>query len=109
MASLDDLVSTLQGGVENIGKLIEAVEGAFPRINGTFTLSAGTTTVVTQAQIAANGIVIPFAKNAAAALVVRTAGLYQSAVTSGAGFSMSTQSGTAAGTETFSYIVINPS
>lgn len=107
-AGISDLVSTIKGAVQNLSQINQTLQDALPRITGTFTLSAGTTTVVTQTAIAANGIVHWDATNATAALTVRTAGLYLSAVTSGASFSVSTQSGTAAGTETFNYIAINP-
>lgn len=107
--SLNDLVSTIKGAVQNLSQINTTLQNTFPRINGTFTLSAGTTTVVTQSSIAASGIPLLMATNATAALTVRTAGLYVSAVTAGASFSVSTQNGTAVGTETFKYIVVNPS
>lgn len=106
---LADLVSTIKGAVTNLGRLISAVENAFPRVNGTFTLSAATTTVVTQAAIAANGIVLWSPTNATAALIERTNGLYHSLTTSGVGFSMSTQAGSATAGGTFSYVILNPS
>src|SRR5262249_24187372 len=104
-----DLVSTQKGGVQNLGQLVLAVQNAFPRISGTFTLSAATTTVVAQAQIGASGFPLLVATNTSAALLLRTQGLYLSAVTSGTSFSVATQTGVAAGTETFKYIVFNPS
>lgn len=104
-----DLNSTLQGVVDNLSAMVQAFQNAFPRINGTFTLGGGTTTVVTQPSIAASGIPMFVPTNATAALTQRTGGLYVSAVTAGVSFSISTQSGTTFGTETFKYIVINPS
>lgn len=106
---LSDLVSTIKGAVQNLSQLNTTLQNAFPRINGTFTLSAGTTTIVTQPSIGASGIPLITATNATAALTVRTAGLFVSAMTAGVGFSLSTQSGTAQGTETFKYVVVNPS
>lgn len=106
---VSDLVSTLKGVVENLGQIDQTLGQVFPRVNGTFTLSAATATVVTNASIASNSIVIPFATNATAALVVRTNGLFVSALTSGVSFSMSTQAGSATSGGTFSYIVLNPS
>lgn len=109
MASIDDLVSVMKGGVQNLGQLVIAITNAFPRVNGTFTLSNATTTVVTQPSVGASARVFITPTNATAALLQRTSGLFHSATVAGASFSISTQSGTAAGTETFEYILINPS
>lgn len=108
---LADLVSTQKGGVTNLARLVTAIENAFPRINGTFTLSAATATVITQPSIAANGIVGFWANNATAALIERTNGLFQVAgsTVAGTSFTMSTQSGAAVAGGVWSYIVINPS
>lgn len=108
MGAIDDVVSTMKGGVENIGQLVQVIQNVLPRINGSFTLSAATTTVVTQPEIASNSMVFFTAINATAALTQRTAGLFHSANTAGTSFSISTQSGTAIGTERFEYSVINP-
>jgi hypothetical protein len=108
MASLDDINSNLKNAVTNIGALTNAINAAFPRITGSFTLAAATTTVVVQPATAANSIVILTPTNGTAALTERTSGLFQSANTPGASFSISTQNGAAAGTETFSYIMVNP-
>lgn len=105
----EDLVSTLQGVVRNIGQLTIAVQNAFPRVNGTFTLSNATTTVVTQPSVGASAIITLTPTNAAAALLQRTAGVYVSAIVAGTSFSISTQSGTATGSETWSYYAFNPS
>lgn len=109
MASLDDLNSTQQGISKNISQLVAAFQAAFPRISGTVKLTAGTITVVAQPDIASSGIPLLVPTNGPAALLVRTNGIYVSAVVAGASFSISVQNGNAAGTETFSYIVVNPS
>ena len=111
MASSDSILATLNGGVTNLANLVTAVRDAFPRINGTFTLANATTTVVAEPSIAASGIVVFTPTNAAAALTQRTRGLYhdQAANVAGKTFTVSTQSGTASGTETFEYLVVNPS
>lgn len=106
MATLDDINSTAQGVARQIGQLVLAFQGRM--LSGSFTLAAGTTTVVAQASAKANSVVIPFATNTSAALIERTAGLYNSAISPGTSFSMSTQSGTAAGTETFNYLMLTP-
>jgi len=103
-----DINSTLQGIVRNLSQWNQNLLAVLPRINGTATLTAGASTVVTNASVAANSQVIFTPTNAAAALLLRTNGLYVSAVTSGASFTLTTQTGVAGGTETFSYSVINP-
>jgi len=108
-SALTDLVSTLKGVVTNLSQINSNILETFPRVNGTFTLSAATTTVVTDGNVASNSIVLWSPTNATAALIVRTNGLYHSANTSGSSFSMSTQSGSATSGGTFSYVVINPS
>mgnify|MGYP001570164330 CR=1 FL=1 len=108
MSAIDDLVSVMKGGVQNLGQLVNVIQNIFPRTIGTFTLSNATVTVVTQPAVKANSVVFFTPTNATAALVQRTMGLFHSASTAGASFSISTQSGTAAGTETFEYVVINP-
>lgn len=106
---LADLVSTLKGGVTNLAQINQAIQSAFPRVNGSFTLSAATTTVVTNNSIAANSMVFWSASNGTAALIVRTNGLYHATNTAGTSFTMSTQSGSATSGGTFNYIVLNPS
>lgn len=106
--SLSDLISTIKGGVQNLSALNSTLQSIFPRINGTFTLSAATTTVVPQPSISATSMVSFSATNATGALIVRTNGLYHSASTSGVSFSMSTQSGSAIAGGTFEYFVVNP-
>lgn len=111
MASMDDAVSTLKGVVTNLSQLIQTIVALFPRVSGSFTLTAAPTTTVTQPGIKANSIVTLTPSNAAAATLMGSAkALYVSLLTAGASFTVSTANGTsAAGTETFSYTVINPS
>lgn len=106
---ITDLVSTIKGAVRNLAQLNTTLQAVFPRTIGSFTLAAGTTTTVTQPAVKANADVVLTATNATAALTVRTAGLFVSTITPGASFAVSTQNGTAQGSETFSYIVVNPS
>lgn len=116
MGSVDDLVTNLKGAVQNVGKAVAAVNGVatailntFPRVNGSFTLSAATTTNVTQTGIHANGFPLWTPTNNAAAVLLANNGLSVASVTAGTGFSVSTGTGTPGGTETFSYVVFNPS
>lgn len=105
---LANLVSQLKAGVSNLSSIAQTLSIVFPRLAGSFTLSGGTTTAVSQPGILGNGFPFWIATNAAGALTTRTQGLYLAAVTAGVGFSVATQSGTTLGTETFSYVVFNP-
>ena len=109
MASLDEINSNLKNGVTNLSQMVLAFQAAFPRITGSFTLAAATTTVVTQPATASNSIVTLTPTNTTAALTQRTLGIFHSANAPGASFSVSTQGGAAAGTETFNYTMVNPS
>lgn len=106
VALLQTTTLALQTAVLSIGT---AIMSTFPRINGSFTFSAATTTVVSQGSIAANSIVVPFATNATAALIVRTNGLFHLSNQPTTSFTMSTQVNSAPSGGTFNYIVINPS
>jgi hypothetical protein len=86
-----------------------AILTSFPRISGTFTLANATLSPVTNNQVRASFVVAWSPTNATAALTERTNGLFLQAVTAGSGFVVSTQSGSAIGTETFQYIGFNPS
>ena len=108
MASLDDLNSTFQNGVRSLGNIAQTLSNAFPQVFGSFTLSAATTTNVAQPKIVAAGFPLIMPTSATAAATLATQGLYLSAVTAGVGFAVSTQTGLAAGTETFSYFIYNP-
>jgi hypothetical protein len=105
MASTEDINSTLQGIVRNLSQWNQNLLKVFPRINGSFKLSAAVTTVVAQASVAANANIQITATNAAAAAQP----IYVSAIVSGVSFSVSTTGGAAAGTETYNYLVLNPS
>ncbi len=90
-----------------INAVAAAILTVFPRVGGTFTLANATVTVVTEPATHANSIVLFTPTNATGALSLRTMGLYASAFTAGASFSLSTQSGSATGTETFQYVLVN--
>lgn len=109
-ASLGDVVTTLKLANQNMSLLIQTIQAIFPRVTGTFTLDASVTTVVTETGIQADSIILLVAMNAAAGtLVGSTKSPYISARTVGTSFSVSTASGVAAaGTEQFSYVVVNP-
>jgi hypothetical protein len=106
--SLIDLVSNLKNAVTNLANINQTLRQLFPRINGTFTLSAATTTDVAESRVVSNSLVFVTPSNATAALIVRSNGLYHSTNTAGTSFTLSTQSGSAASGGIFEYIVINP-
>lgn len=106
---LQDLVSTQKSGVNYLGQLLVAIQSAFPRIAGTFTMAVAATNTVTDARINANAVVWLQATNLSAGTLQGSAkNLVVSAVASGS-FTVSTANATnAAGTETFSYVAFNP-
>lgn len=99
--------NTLQLIAQQMGAWVAAFNGRI--VVGNLTLTGGTTTAVAQPNVTANSFISWSPTNGTAALTVKNAGLYRSAMTAGVGFALSTQSGTTFGTETFSYIVFNPS
>lgn len=106
---IGDLVTTLKIANQNMSQLIQAINAIFPRVTGSFTLSAAATTVVTQPGVTANSVILLQPSNAAAAtLVGGTKSPYISAKTAGTSFTVATASGVAAaGTETFLYAIVN--
>lgn len=104
----NDIVTQLRGGVSALSSIAQTLSNAFPQVIGTLTLANATTTAVTQPGIVANGFPVLTPTNAAAALLERTQGLFLATVTAGAGFVLSTQTGTAQGTEKFAYYIVNP-
>jgi len=111
MAEHDQIVNALAALNKNISALVLAINTVFPRPTGSFTLAAAATTTVTEPATKANSLVLLMPTNAAAATLMGSAkALYVSARTAGASFAVATASGAAAaGTETFSYVVVNPS
>lgn len=104
-----DLVTTLKIANQNTSLLIQTLQAIFPRIGGSFTLSAAATTTIANNNISANSIVLPFPSNAAAAALMGSAkSLYHSANSAGVSFTMATGNGVAAaGTEQFNFVVVN--
>ncbi len=113
MASIDDLVTGQRLVLQALYSIQQAILSTFPRITGSFTLAAASSTTVADKSISASSIVLPFPKNAAAATLMSGAkSLYHdvSANVAGASFTVKTADGSAAAaTEQFSYIVVNPS
>lgn len=105
------LAKSFQNVVASVNALTAAFEAAFPRITGTFTFGAAATVVVPQTAVAAGSIILLFANNASAGTLVGSVkSPYISARTVGASFTVATaNAAAAAGTETFQYILVNPS
>lgn len=95
----------------NLAKLAERFDDAFPMgaAQGTFTCANAASTTVSDTNTKATSLIFIFPTNAAAAtLMAGASSLYLSARTADTSFVLSTaDSGAAAGTETFIYILIN--
>lgn len=86
-------------------ELISILSAGFPRVCGSFTMVDGRETVVVQPAIKSNSIVLLTATNTSASELP----IYVSSLSAGASFTVSTSHDRcAAGTETFSYAVVNP-
>lgn len=94
-----------------INGLRDAILSTFPRVTGTFTLSAAASTVVPNTSVTSTSIISLTPLNAGAATLMAGANsLYVSARTSGASFTVSTAAGgSAAATEQFQYLLVVPS
>lgn len=112
-AGVTDVVTELKGIVSQLSALVTATKSIATAIAGrvtfgTFTLSAGASTTVAQPMIQSNSTVSLTPTNAAATNLQRTSGLYVSAIVAGTSFTVTTGTGSAAGTETFSYTINTP-
>jgi hypothetical protein len=112
-AGLSDLATNGKLLNQNISLLIQTLKTVFPQVSsiagGSFTCAASATTTVTETATAANSYIILIPTNAAAGtLMGSTKSLYISARTADTSFAVSTASAaSAAGTETFIYLLIN--
>lgn len=110
--SIDRIATVLASNGQTLGKLLSTLVSIFPFSGtvGTFTLAAAASTTVTEANVKTNSVIIPFPTNAAAGTLQGSAkSLYVSARTAGTSFAVSTASAaSAAGTETFFYLLVNP-
>jgi hypothetical protein len=106
-ASSGDIVTALQGMTRLLSSLVKVFQGSY--VTGTFTLAAAASTTVAQPGVKSSASISLTPTNASAATLEGSAkALYVSAVTSGANFTVSTaNAASAAGTETFSYLIKN--
>lgn len=111
MASIDDIVTNQGLILRALYAIQQAILDTFPRITGSFTLSAGATTTVTEPAVSATSVIQLMPTNASGGTLQGSAkALYISARTAGASFAVTTASGAAAaGTEQFFYVLVNPS
>lgn len=111
MPTQNDSTNQLRGVNSNLALLVERFATAFPMgaSQGTFTCAAAASTVVTDANVKATSTILLTPTNAAAGtLQGDTTHLYLSARSSGTSFTVSTSdAASAAGTETFQYIIVN--
>lgn len=111
MAANDDLVTVGKNRNQILSLLVTALTN-YLGVQGTcgsFTMGAAATTVVPQALVTANSFIFLQPTNAAAGtLQGSNECLYISAKSAGVSFTVATAAGTAAaGTETFSYVLVN--
>ena len=97
--------------ITELATITAAILAVFPTavFTGSFTLGAAATTVVNNGHVTASSVIIPFPTNASAGTLMGSAkSLYISAKSAGVSFTVATASaGAAAGTETFSYVIVN--
>lgn len=107
----DDAITLLRAIATNIGEQTASLNRLFgiSGTGGNFTLGAAATTVVSQVLVTANSLIFLQPTNAAAAtLMAGSSSLYISAKSAGVSFTVATaDAGSAAGTETFSYFLVN--
>ena len=103
------LLTAIQNIVTAINGLASTLTAARVQARGSFTLGAAATTSVVQIAVASGSTIMWAPLNASAATLEGSAkALYLSSQTAGTGFVVATASGgNAAGTEVFSYVVLN--
>ena len=118
-AGFDNLVTTQQGGVRNVGLIAQtfsamlgvvqaistSLASSVAAVKGAVTLQNATQTIVTVAQMQALSVVLLQPTNLQAASTQSINGLFVTLKTAGLGFTISTRTGTAVGTETLDYAV----
>lgn len=109
-AGLDKLATNSAIANQILSRIAQNIANALPRTIGTFTLAAAATTTVPQPAVQANSMILFFPTNGPAATLMGSAkSLYPSAVSPGVSFTVATANAVAAaGTETFTYLLVNP-
>jgi hypothetical protein len=116
MGGLDNINSTLNIGNQNFSAQLQALTAAiksvFPRVQsinlGTFTMPAAATVTVSDATVTSSSWVFLAPTNASGAQLMGSAkNLYLSGRVAATSFSMATgNAAAAAGTETFTYLIV---
>lgn len=110
-AGNDDAITWLRAIASNLSAQTTALRNSLgvSGSGGNFTLANAATTVVPNVKVTASSLVFLQPTNAAAAsLMAGASSLYVSAKSAGVSFTVATaDAGSAAGTETFSYLIIN--
>lgn len=100
-----------QGKAQILGHIAQLLASAFPlsTFNGTFTAAPSASTTVADTNVKKQSLIFWSPTSASAAtLIGSAANIYLSAISPGQNFVLSTANGSsAAGTEKFSYLIIN--
>ena len=111
MSTQADGVNQLRGINQNLAELTSQFGAMFAlnAFSGTFTAANAATTTVTDANVTATSAIFIFPTNAAGGTLMGSAkSFYLSARTAGTSFTVTTaDANSAAGTETFVYIIVN--
>lgn len=98
--------------ITQLATITAAILAVFPTkiFTGSFTLGAAVSTVIANGNVLSSSIILAFPTNASAGTLMGSAkALYVSAKSAGVSFTLATASAAAAaGTETFSYVIVNP-
>lgn len=104
---LNDISSKLQASNQIMGQLVQVVAALFPRSIGTFTMAAGASKTITDANVTTGSYISLSPTNAAAGTLQGSAKCLYVTAANGS-FTVTTASGVAAaGTEALSYAVFN--
>ncbi len=110
---LGEMTTNSTNLVQQLGKLISTLTTVLPFGGGfgSFTMGASASATVNDANVQAGSVILLMPTNASAGtLQGSNESLYVSNRTAGVSFAVTTAAGTAAaGTETFSYVIVNPS
>lgn len=108
MADNNDIVTKLQQGNQLMGQLVNIIGNWFPRAFGSFTMSATASKTVTDANCSSSSYVVLIPTNAAAGTLQGSNECLYVTAANGS-FAVATAAGTsAAGTETFNYLIFTP-
>lgn len=110
MIGLETLNQTALAMLQTLAQINQNLLALSRLTSGTFTMTATATLVVPNTAVTANSVVLLIPTNAAAGTLMQsTETLYISAKSPGVSFTVATaDAGSAAGTETFSYVIFSP-